>query len=246
MATVPQQLFALNPALDAAALAREYGVHRRIQIRDVLTPEAARNLHAVLARQTPWGIAWQAGEDGPHGLRREELARLAAPERASIGEKVGRAMSGSDYAFSYARYSLVEAYLGQWTPGSPQDLVLEHINDAPLLELVRAVTGIPELCKADAQATLFGPGHFLSLHSDSHKAEGWRIAYVLSLCEAEWRPDWGGYLNFYDEDGDVVAGFRPRFNALNLFTVPQAHAVSYVPPFAPVERFSITGWFRDR
>ena len=61
-----------------------------------------------------------------------------------------------------------------------------------------------------------------------------------------WRPDWGGYLNFYDEDGDIVAGYRPRFNALNLFLVPQKHAVSYVPPFAPQARFAITGWFRDR
>ena len=62
----------------------------------------------------------------------------------------------------------------------------------------------------------------------------------------EWRPEWGGYLNFYDEEGDVVAGFRPRFNALNIFAVPQKHNVTYVPPFSPVGRFAITGWFRDR
>jgi Rps23 Pro-64 3,4-dihydroxylase Tpa1-like proline 4-hydroxylase len=76
--------------------------------------------------------------------------------------------------------------------------------------------------------------------------EGWQVAYVMNFCAEEWRPDWGGYLLFYDEDGDVVAGFKPRFNALNLFRVPQKHSVTYVAPFAPIARFAITGWFRDR
>ena len=37
-----------------------------------------------------------------------------------------------------------------------------------------------------------------------------------------------------------------RFNTLNMFTVAQPHNVTYVPPFAPVGRYAITGWFRDR
>jgi SM-20-related protein len=53
-------------------------------------------------------------------------------------------------------------------------------------------------------------------------AEGWRVAYVLNLTR-EWQPQWGGYLLFHDEDGDVIAGYKPRFDALNLFAVPQAH-----------------------
>jgi Rps23 Pro-64 3,4-dihydroxylase Tpa1-like proline 4-hydroxylase len=105
---------------------------------------------------------------------------------------------------------------------------------------------MPGLIKADAQATAYTPGDFLSLHTDSHVAEGWRVAYVLNFAPPDWKPDWGGYLNFFDADGDVVAGWRPRFNALNLLKVPQPHNVSYVPPFAPAERIAITGWFRDR
>ena len=114
------------------------------------------------------------------------------------------------------------------------------------LDLVREVTAIPELVKADAQATLYGPSHFLTQHNDSHMAEGWRIAYVLNFTAEPWRPDWGGYLLFYDEEGDVIAGYRPRFNALNLFAVPMLHSVTYVPPFSPIGRYAITGWFRDR
>ena len=42
------------------------------------------------------------------------------------------------------------------------------------------------------------------------------------------------------EDGNVEGGFVPTFNALNMFEVPQDHAVSYVAPFAPGIRYSIT------
>ena len=34
----------------------------------------------------------------------------------------------------------------------------------------------------------------------------------------------------------------PRFNALNVFAVPQPHSVSIVSPFAVGARYSVTGW----
>ncbi|NJR78704.1 2OG-Fe(II) oxygenase family protein [Sphingomonas corticis] len=243
---MPISLFDLNPALDRADLSRRFARDRRVQIRDVLTEDAAAALHRVLARDTPWGLAWRAGEDGPHGLDAGEVARLSPTERQATGERIFRSMQGRDYAFSYARYPILDAYLAKTNPDGPHDILLEHLNDQPFLDLIRTVTSIPELRKADAQATLFAPNQFLPLHIDSHAAEGWRVAYVLSLCREDWRPDWGGYLQFFDEDGDVIAGYKPRFNALSLFAVPALHAVSYVPPFAPVGRYSITGWFRDR
>jgi len=241
-----RRIFAINPHLDRVALAAEFATNGRIQVRDVLEVDAARNLRDVLARDTPWGIAWNAGSEGPRALRREEIARLDDRGRAAIGDGVSRAARAGEYAFTFARYPMLDAYTQRWAPDGPHDIVLEHINDQPFLDLARDVTGIRELRKADAQATLFVGGHFLAQHSDSHVGEGWRVAYVLSLAPDDWKPDWGGYLNFFDADGDVVAGYRPRFNALNMFAVPALHSVSYVPPFAPVGRFSITGWLRDR
>lgn len=246
MVARPIPLFELNPGLDRRALARGFADCKRLQVRDLLTAESAATLQRVLARETPWGLAWQAGSDGPHGVRRDRLAALGAGERDGLQRRIMTAMQGRDYAFAYMQYNLVEAYLGKWAEQGVHDLVLEHINDQPFLDLVREITGMPELVKADAQATLYAPNQFLAVHDDSHVAEGWRVAYVVNLAPDDWRPDWGGYLLFYDEEGDVVQGFRPRYNALNLFQVPQKHSVSYVPPFAPAGRFAITGWFRDR
>lgn len=238
-------LLALNPALDRSALRDRFTRDGRIQIRDVLKLDSARDLRSILANQTPWGMAWSAGADGPKALTAKEFAALAPAERQRIGTSVQTAAQRGDYAFAYARYPMLDGYLGGWMPDSPHDIVFEHINDAPFLDLVRQVTSIPDLVKADAQATFYAPTHFLSRHNDSHVGEGWRVAYVLSLAPDDWKPDWGGYLNFLDADGDIVAGYRPRFNALSLFRVPQDHHVSYVPPFAPGGRYSITGWFRD-
>lgn len=238
-------LFEINPALDRQALARAFAGTERVQIKDVLTSRTADEVHRVLERGTPWGLAWRAGNEGPLHIRNRELGAMPMPRRAELARKAAEATAQGEYAFSYAQYPALDAYLGGWDPGSAHDLLIEHLNDTPFLDLVREITGVKALVKADAQATLYAPGQFLAVHDDSHVAEGWRIAYVLSLAR-DWRPDWGGYLNFLDEDGDVVAGLRPRFNALNLFAVPQRHHVTYVPPFAPIGRFSITGWVRDR
>lgn len=238
-------LFEVNPALDRKALASRFARDRRIQIRDVLTEETAREVQKILSRHTDWGVAWQAADDGPNLLMPKDMAKMTPQQNAEIGQKLITAMRGKDYAFTYGCFPLLTAYQEKWAEGSPHDLIMEYINAEPFMELVREVTAFPSLRKADAQGTLYRPGHFLALHDDSHVAEGWRVAYVLNMAIEPWRPEYGGYLLFYDGDGDVVAGFRPRFNALNLFAVPQKHNVSYVPPFAPVGRYAITGWFRD-
>jgi SM-20-related protein len=242
MSTSTIPLFELNPRIDRDAAAARFAADGRVQIRDFLTPAAAQTIHQVLARETPWGLGWRAGADGPHAWRQQEL-QPAQLER--VGPAVSQAMRNRDYAFVYARYPMLDAYQQGWREHEALDLLIEHVNDEPLLAMVRQVTGHPDLIKADAQATLFAPNHFLALHDDSHVAEGWKVAYVMSFCAEDWRPDWGGYLLFFDESGDVVSGYKPRFNALNLFRVPARHNVSYVTPFAPVARFAITGWFRS-
>lgn len=242
----PIPLFEINPAIDREAIAAQFAQDGRAQVRNVLTDQTAQEIAKILSRQTPWGLSWQAGSNGPHHIRAKDMPGLGAKEGSAMGDALRQAIQGDDYAFAYSAYPIVDSYLEQWDPGNPLDLLLEHVNDAPFLGLLRDITGIGELVKADAQATLYRPGQFLSMHSDSHKAQGWRVAYVLNFTTADWRPDWGGYLMFYDEDGDIVAGYKPRFNSLNMFAVPRWHSVSYVAPFAPPARYAITGWARDR
>lgn len=241
-------LFEINPALDREALAQEFAEGGLVQIRNVLTDKTAQEIRNILARGTPWGMAMQAGvNEDPQQILAGEMRTDAGRARLqAMGVATDKAASKGEYAFRYAQYSLVQAMNEGWDPGGVHELLLEYLNADDFLGLVRSVTGIDELTKADGQTTAFGPSHFLGRHIDSHVEEGWRIAYVLNFTIDDWQPDWGGYLVFYDEDGDITCGIRPRFNSLNMFAVPRPHAVTYVPPFAPLGRFAITGWLRDR
>lgn len=241
-----ESLLEIAPALSRAAAAALFADRRRVQLRDVLSPASANAIRDLLSRTTPWGLAWGAGDAPPQGLRREQIAAMPPPEQQKIQQALTAAIRTGGYAFAFSQYRLLDAYLQRWAPGSLHEALLEQINGAPFLDLVREVTGLPSLIKADAQATLYAPGHFLGQHSDSHVGQGWLVAYVLNLTTDDWRPDWGGHLQFFDDDGDVIEAWRPRFNSLNLFAVPQAHAVSVVHPMAPLGRYAITGWFRDR
>lgn len=239
-------LFELNRELDLDDLARRFQNDGRVQVRDFLTPEAGNTIRELLERQTPWGIAWQAGDEGPHMYNAARLRSLPPADRERVAKLVFDAARKGEYAVRFANYAMLDEYLAKPVRNSPHDLLLEHINAEPFLNFARTVTGMDTLIKADAQATLYAPGDFLSSHNDSHVMEGWKVAYVMNFADADWRPDWGGYLNFLDDDGDIVAGWKPRPNAINLFRVPTQHNVSYVPPFAAARRFAITGWLRDR
>lgn len=245
-----KKLFELNPALDRAALAEQFTRDTRVQVRDLLTQETAEEVRSILATQTRWGLAMQAEGSrftGPQQVHAHEMQTPTGQQRAQqLAQATHEAAAKGEYAFRYAQHSLVQNVQEAWDPDGPHQLLLEYLNAPDFLEFVREVTGIPELVKADGQATLYAQQHFLNLHVDSHVAEGWRVAYVMNFTAGEWNPNWGGYLNFFDEEGDVVQGFMPRFNSLNMFRVPQPHAVGYVPPYAPVGRYAITGWLRDR
>jgi SM-20-related protein len=239
-------LLQLNPALDRAVLAAEFTRTGRLQVRDVLTEASAVTVRRILTEETPWGLAWQAGANAPANLvKSEQLQDMSADEQASLAAGAAAA-PGQDYAFAYHSYPLVTAYLERWRPGSPQERLLEELNGPAVLDFMREVSGIAELVKLDGQATLYAPGHFLWPHSDAESERGRRVAYVLNLTLGEWKPQWGGYLQFFDGEWDIEQAFRPRFNSLNLFRVPQWHSVSEVAAAAPLARYAITGWARDR
>jgi hypothetical protein len=241
------RLIDINPKLDRAALAAEFAATGQLRIRDVLTEASARRLQLLLSEETPWCLAWQAGTAGPGQLvRAEQLAAMTDGAIDGIAARIKDAAAGHAYGFRYRSYPLVTAYLERWRPGSALEQLLEELNSAPVLDLMREVTAIPEIVKLDGQATLYAPGDFLWPHTDAEAARGRRVAYVLGMTLGDWQPQWGGYLNFFDGDWDVTRAIRPRFNCLNLFRVPQWHDVAEVTSGAPLARYAVTGWARDR
>ena len=232
----------LNPNLDLAALAQAYKARNRIQIRDLLQPIPAEDLHKMLAQTTPWKLVYY-DQGNVVALTSDELQALSPQDRA---QRIAGVYSNArnNFGFIYQAFLMAENYAERRFPGHPLHSVLEFINSEPFLNIVRKVSGIDSITSADGQATLYVPGHFLNSHDDKIAGHKRRVAYVLNMSK-NWNPDWGGLLQFYDAEKSVDQVFVPRFNSLSLFTVPQDHAVTAVAPYAPAGRFAITGWFVD-
>jgi Rps23 Pro-64 3,4-dihydroxylase Tpa1-like proline 4-hydroxylase len=119
----------------------------------------------------------------------------------------------------------------------------EFMGSAAVIAYLAELTGLTDIDFADAQATSYRPGDFLTGHHDAVEGKNRRAAYVLSLSPV-WRTEWGGLLMFHGEDSAAGDYLVPQFNTLNLFAVPQMHSVSQVASFAAAPRRSITGWLR--
>lgn len=109
------------------------------------------------------------------------------------------------------------------------------------LAAVSAMLG-EDVTSVSAQATRYRPGQWLTRHRDDPQGETRRLAYVLSLTE-RWHPDWGGLLQFFEDDGMPRDAWMPGLGALALFRVSHVHSVTYVAPWAQAPRLAITGWF---
>lgn len=94
---------------------------------------------------------------------------------------------------------------------------------------------------ADVMASCYGPGHYLTAHDDTHHKRDWAAAYVIRLTK-DWNRNWGGHLAFFDPNDNIERAIMPTFNALNVFSVPQFHAVQMVAPVARAVQTSFTGW----
>ena len=235
----------INPHLDRASLASEFAATGRVQVRNVLTASSARGLRDLLMRGTPWLLGWLAGDEGGRNITPDELKAMSQQQAAGIERKIVDAVVSQQFCYIYSSYPLDQAFIEQWHPGSAHEQLMRELRGDQFAKLLRDVTGHSEIVGADGYATMFAPSHFLSRHTD--EAAKWRrvVAYVLNMTIDGWLPEFGGYLAFYDQDGNVDHAFKPEFNTLNLFDVPQDHAVTRVAPFAPIGRAAISGWARE-
>ncbi|MEY2927872.1 MAG: hypothetical protein RL367_2349 [Pseudomonadota bacterium] len=231
----------LNPDLDVARLARDYGKNRRVRVESLLEPKGALALHDFLDGHDQW---WQLinTPEGLIELDRGTRAKMSNKRRAALDARV----------FDGARRGFQYRYEGLRVPDIAQ-LVDYHIDplvqfarlmaSKPMLGFLRAVTGCTALGFTDGHATAYGPGDFLTGHDDDVAGKGRLAAYVFGLTRV-WKPEWGGLLLFHGTGEATVSGLTPRFNTLDLFAVPQRHSVSVVTPSAPFRRYAVTGWLR--
>lgn len=234
--------FTLNPALDAAALAAIFAIDGRLQIRDFLDPPCAAALLDELERSQEWKLAVNNGERIIN-YSDAAFAELGKEKQAKLDRAV---VLGGRYGFQF-RYDTIRLPAAKESGAAPSMLseFAAFLSSPAMVEFMRTLTGADDIDFADAHASRYRPGHFLTAHDDAVDTMGRRAAYVLNLTR-EWVVDWGGLLLFYDGHGNVERGYTPGFNTLNIFSVPQPHSVTWVNPLAAAPRYAVTGWLRSR
>ncbi|WP_300554985.1 2OG-Fe(II) oxygenase family protein [Maricaulis sp.] len=249
MNTTPTYELKLNPDLDPAQFAAIYKRDGIVQIPNILAEDTAKGLLDVLVNGTPWRLAFPKPSATPGG--RDEIVYLNRDEIDKMGMEAAKAeidgvllRARQNYGYMYNVYPMVEAYTNGWDQGHPLHTVTEFLNSRGFLEFGRTVIGADRITKADASATQFAPGHFLTRHIDEGYDRERRAAYTLGMTPG-WQTDWGGLLMFLDDNQDIERAYMPRFNVLTLFDGTRIHSVSQVAGFAGGGRVSITGWLRD-
>lgn len=230
-----------NDRLDSGQLRETYNKFGRIHIPDFLEIKSANKIYQTLIEQSEWNLAWN--DQGEHNdLSYKGVMNWTSEQRDLLSHKI-YTQAEKDFQYCYSAIPIFDIYQNKLMPGHFFNDIYAFFNTLKFIDFIRMITGLESITFADMQATRFSKGHFLTEHDDDVRGKNRLAAYVLNLTP-EWRNDWGGALVFPNNkcsEGDL---FFPKFNALNIFSVPQKHFVSFVTPFAGADRYSITGWFR--
>ena len=232
----------LSPEIDLASHRAQFQREGKVQIAPFLADDVAHRMRAHLLGRGDWVEVLNSG-DRTFEIDRAGQSALSEPERTQLNELVNAsARDGFQYRYETLRVPNSTAER-KASAGEMLADFAEFMSNPPALSLLRDITGCNDIAFADAQATLYRPGDFLTAHDDAVEGKSRLAAYVLGLTP-DWRTEWGGLLMFHDKRGDVSCALLPRFNSLTLFSVPQLHSVSLVAPFTGGDRLSITGWLR--
>jgi alkylated DNA repair dioxygenase AlkB len=230
--------FRLNPELDPDRLAADFGRNRRVHITQFLVEEDAEALYRHLKSDPSWRVVIR------HGDKQYQFARAEFTEKQREGlNRVVRRANPDGIHYCFQTIFVPDGERERAAQPTLLNIFAEFLSSAPVMSLVKKITGINDLAFAAGQATAYEPGDFLGMHNDHEKTEKRRVAYSFNLSPS-WDADWGGLLTFVAADGHIQQAYTPVFNALNLFAVPQLHSVTLVAPFAGSPRYAVSGWFR--
>lgn len=231
----------LNSGLDVGQLKQAFLKTHRLHIPGIINDDAAEAVHNSLKTEIAFNLAYN-DEEGQKDLYARDQQTMSPQERQAFHQKImARARTGT-FQYLYGSFAVGDAY----KEGLINDMYVarffEFVNTPEVIKLIQDITGIKGIKRASMQATAYGPGHFLTDHNDFDPEKDRKVAFVFNMTK-DWKAEWGGILQFLEDDGFSESGLIPSFNALNIFQVPQRHIVSQVATYAPKVRYGLTGWF---
>ena len=227
---------ALNPALDVAAIRQDFAARGRVRIPELLVEEPLRALHGAIVARADWRQLMNM-PSGVLELSRDDRAAMTEDERRALYRQIDeRACLGFQYRYEGLRVPPPDA-----DDADSLQRFAQLMAGPAMLRFLGQIIDRDGLGFTEGQATAYAPGDFLTCHDDEVQGRNRVAAFVLGMTP-RWRPEWGGLLLFHADDDAHVTGHVPRFNTLDLFSVPQRHSVSTVTTAAPGRRLALTGW----
>ena len=234
--------FALDSSLDVRAAGEAFRKTGRAQIINFLAGDSAESLRDELRDTHGWRHVIN-GKDQVFEAASDDYDKLPTATRDAL-RRAMEAQAAVGFQFSYDTIRLTDDPLVRSASTSVLARFGEFMGDSATLAKLQEICGGAEFNFADAQATRYRAGDFLTRHDDCVAGKHRVAAYVLGLVE-NWRAEWGGLLTFVDLDGQVVDTLVPSFNTLCLFNIGQPHFVSPVASYALGSRLAVTGWLRN-
>jgi len=234
----------INASHDAQRLARRFHSQGTLRIENFLQPACAAMLYTVMVKNVRWRTLVLSQQQ----LLGTPLYEAGAssfdhdPEAIALANSSARSGQAALYDVDrlYPEDEVVPASAAASDEGlGPFELRISN----RLLELIRIVSAEPLFQQIAVQANRFRPGHFEMFHSGTWSADKTgkrRATFILNLTP-EWRPDWGGLLQYRSRDAACIRGWMPTFNSLDLITFPRGWWVSAVSTIAQGARLSLNG-----
>ena len=233
----------LNKKTNLKEFAKKLQSGEPTQIENVFSDETAEMIYNALDKDVEWTLTFKTPK-GPVALSPAQIKRLPPQAVDQYFKLIHQSAAEEIFTYVFSTCPIDEAAKA----GKPVNEVLlafhAFLNTDEALDFFREASGDQGITRATCYASLFGPDQFITIHNDTdtYPSEDRRINCVFSFTKG-WKPDWGGYLNFFDENNDIKHGFLPRFNVVTCAKLPAAHSVTAVAPFANASRFVIVSWF---
>jgi Rps23 Pro-64 3,4-dihydroxylase Tpa1-like proline 4-hydroxylase len=229
----------IGPEHDFEALGKVLQDQGHLQVPDFFTPDTAEYLHKIHVENKDWWLSYNEGSNN-YESSMQQIQSVPPRQQQQFMNNIYR-RARTEFQYVVYQYYISRAVEHNEQPGHPMHEFHEFINSEEVLEQMRTLTQEPAVRKADSYASLYAPGHFLTAHDDRHDSHDRVAAFVFSMTK-NWSMNWGGHLAFFDDAGNVTDALIPSFNTLNIFLIPQMHAVQLVSPFAGGNRTSYLGW----
>ena len=229
----------INPHIDLESCRDKYLKDGRVRIANFFTDDSADYLLDLIVKHEIWYFAYNNNDQYYESTVEDVRALPEKTYNQFMGNIEARASNNFQYAFN--QYHISQAIAYKENIGSPIHSVDAYFNSDAFLASMKKITLDKDIVKADSYISSFQNRHFLTSHDDNHQKHNRSAAFTLGMTK-QWNKNWGGYLEFYDSIDNIKEAFKPSFNTLILFSVPQEHAVQQVTSFAQKDRLSYLGW----